>query len=80
MTSEIIHCVASVYASSYCQLEVQPYGYSHLYNKIFPQWLIDCQTKKYGAAKKGVPKQSRIKSSMWHLRWLVRTRADITVQ
>ena len=29
--------------------------------------------------KKGVVKQSRIKSIMWHLRWLVRTRADINL-
>ena len=30
-----------------------------------------------GLLKKGVAKQSRIKSIAWHLRWLVRTRADI---
>ena len=30
--------------------------------------------------KKGVAKQSRIKSIVWHLRWLVRTRADITLR
>ena len=30
-----------------------------------------------GLLKKGAAKQSRIKSIAWHLRWLVRTRADI---
>ena len=33
-----------------------------------------------GLLKKGVAKQSRIKSVAWHLRWLVRTRADIGLQ
>ena len=33
--------------------------------------------KQPGAVKKGTAKQSRIKSIAWHLRWLVRTRADI---
>ena len=30
--------------------------------------------------EKGAAKQSRIKSIAWHLRWLVRTRADIGLQ
>ena len=30
-----------------------------------------------GLLKKGAAKQSRIKSIAWHLRWLVRTRADL---
>ena len=30
--------------------------------------------------KKGVAKQSRIKSIVWHLRWLVRTKADISLR
>ena len=30
-----------------------------------------------GLLKKGAAKQSRIKSIAWHLRWLVRKRADI---
>ena len=30
-----------------------------------------------GLLKKGAAKQSKIKSIAWHLRWLVRTRADI---
>ena len=30
-----------------------------------------------GLLKKGAAKQSRIKNIAWHLRWLVRTRADI---
>ena len=33
-----------------------------------------------GLLKKGVAKQSRIKSIAWHLKWLVRTRADIGLQ
>ena len=33
-----------------------------------------------GLLKKGAAKQSRIKSTVWHLRWLVRTRADISLR
>ena len=33
-----------------------------------------------GLLKKDVAKQSRIKSIAWHLRWLERTRADISLQ
>ena len=33
-----------------------------------------------GLLKKGAAKQSRIKSIAWHLRWLVRPRADISLQ
>ena len=33
-----------------------------------------------GLLKKGVAKQSRIKSIVWHLRWFVRTRADISLR
>ena len=33
-----------------------------------------------GPLKKGAAKQSRIKRIIWHLRWLVRTRADISLQ
>ena len=32
-----------------------------------------------GLLKKGAAKQSRIKSIVWHLRWLVRTRANISL-
>ena len=32
-----------------------------------------------GLLKKGAAKQKRIKNIMWHLRWLVRTRADISL-
>ena len=32
-----------------------------------------------GLLKKGAAKQSRIKSIAWHLRWVVRTRADISL-
>ena len=34
-------------------------------------------TNSPGLLKKGEAKQSRIKSIAWHLRWIVRTRADI---
>ena len=33
-----------------------------------------------GLLKKGAAKQSRIKSIAWHLRWLVRTSADISLR
>ena len=33
-----------------------------------------------GLLKKGTAKQSRIKSIVWHLRWLLRTRADINLR
>ena len=33
-----------------------------------------------GLLKKGAAKQSRIKNIAWHLRWLVRTRADISLR
>ena len=36
--------------------------------------------KQPGAIKKGAAKQSRIKRIIWHLRWLVRTRADISLR
>ena len=35
---------------------------------------------KSGLLKKAQPKQSRMKSIMWHLRWLVRTRVNISLQ
>ena len=33
-----------------------------------------------GLLKKGAANQSRIKSIVWHLRWPVRTRADISLR
>ena len=33
-----------------------------------------------GLLKKGEAKQSRIKSIMWHLRWLIRKIADISLR
>ena len=65
------------------QFEVHPYVHSYLYYKYFSSgWLItkisDMLNKNSpGLLKKGAAKQSRIKSIAWHLRWLVRTRADI---
>ena len=42
--------------------------------------ILYAKQKQPGAVKKGAAKQSRIKNIMWHLRWLVRTRADIKLQ
>ena len=48
--------------------------------------MIDYKNKLYakqkqpGAIKKGAAKQSRIINIVWHLRWLVRTRGDISLQ
>ena len=36
--------------------------------------------KQPGAVKKGVAKQSRIKGIVRHLRWLVKTRADLSLR
>ena len=33
-----------------------------------------------GLLQKGVAKQSRIKGSIWHSRWLARTRDDISLR
>ena len=41
---------------------------------------IYAKQKQPGGVKKGAAKQSRIKSYMCYLRWLVRTRADISLQ
>ena len=41
---------------------------------------MNAKQKLPEAVKKGVVKQSGIKSIVWHLRWLVRTRADISLQ
>ena len=46
-----------------------------------PTYVYDILNKNsLGLLKKGAPKQSRIKSIAWHLRWLVRTRADISLR
>ena len=47
---------------------VDVFLYMHMLNK-----------NSLGLLKKGAAKQSRIKSIAWHLRWLVRTRADISL-
>ena len=41
---------------------------------------VYAKQKQPGAVKKGTAKQSRIKSIVWHLRWLVRARADISLR
>ena len=78
MTSELIHCMASVYDSSF-------YVHSYLHI-IFHQRLIDYKNKRYAkqkqpvAVKKDAAKQSGIKNIMCHLRWLIRTRPDISLR
>ena len=44
--------------------------------------IVYAKQKQPGAVKKGAAKQSsyRIKSVAWHLRWLIRTRADISLR
>ena len=42
-------------------------------------YIILRKQKQPEAVKKDVAKQSRIKSTAWHLIWLVRTRADISL-
>ena len=64
------------------QFEVHPYVYSYLYYK----WLIDYKISEMlnknslVLLKKGVAKQSRINSLVWHLKWFIRTRADIKLR
>ena len=41
---------------------------------------IYTKQKQPGAVKKGAAKQSRIQSITWHLRQVVRTRADINLR
>ena len=52
-----------------CMRKCNQYTYIHMLNK-----------NSLGLLKKGAAKQSRIKSIAWHLRWLVRTRADISLR
>ena len=40
---------------------------------------LKAKQNSLGLLKKGAPKHSRIKSIAWHLRWLVRTRTDISL-
>ena len=50
----------------------------HLYIvDVYIYIYIYAKQKQPGAVKKGAAKQSRI---AWHLRWLVRTRADISLR
>ena len=44
--------------------------------KSLGMYVIITNQKQPQAVKKGAAKQSRIKSIVWHLRWLVRTRVD----
>ena len=41
---------------------------------------IYAKQKSLGLLKKGAAKQNRIKSIAWHLRWLVRTKADVSLR
>ena len=52
------------------------YFYLHPYVHSYPCGGL----KQPGAVKKGAAKQSRIKRIISHLRWLVRTRAGISLQ
>ena len=45
-----------------------------------PQKISDMLKNSLGLLKEVVAEQSRIKRIIWHLRWLVRTRADISLQ
>ena len=47
---------------------------------IFSLCLLPAKQKHPGAVKKGAAKQSRINSIARHLRWLVKARADISLQ
>ena len=42
--------------------------------------ISNAKQKQPEAVKKGTSKQSRIKNIVWYLRWLVRTRADISLR
>ena len=54
--------------------------YKHYYIiNTFNLSIIDAKQKQPGAVKKGA-KQSRINNILWHLRWIVRTRADISLR
>ena len=53
----------------------------HGYEGILHRFsILNAKQKQPGAVKKGVAKQSRIKNIVWHLKWLVRTRADISLR
>ena len=69
----------------FCVLQVHPYEHSFLYTYFsssrFTTKISDMPNKNsLGLLKKGAAKQSRIKNIVWHLRWLVRTGADISLQ
>ena len=50
-------------------------------NQVFVSALVYMLSKNsLGLLKKGVAKQSRIEIITWHLIWLVRTRADISLR
>ena len=70
MSSEFIHCEA-------LNFYLHPYVHSYPCCGII---LSDMLKNSLGPLKKGAAKQSRIERIIWHLRWLVRTRADITLQ
>ena len=74
MTSEFIHCVA-------LHFYLHPYVHSYPCSGFILQNISDMLNKNsLGLLKKGEAKQSRIKRIIWHLRWLVRTRADISLR
>ena len=68
------------------QFEVHPYEHTYVINIsavgdcLQKLMIIMLNKNSLGLLKKGAAKQSRIKSIAWHLRWLVRTRADISLR
>ena len=59
---------------------------TYIYYKYFSSGRLLTKTNdmlnknSLGLLKKGAAKESRIKSIAWHLRWHVRTRADISLR
>ena len=74
MSSEFIQCVA-------LHFYLHPYVHSYPCNRFILLKISDMLNKNsLGPLKKGTAKQSRIKRIIWHLRWLVRARADISLR
>ena len=62
--------------------DTRTYPHESDFKKPGAHWLqtgVRLVYKQPGAVKKGMAKQSRNKSIVQHLRWLVRTRADISL-
>ena len=60
---------------------IHPYMHSYPCSGFIPQKISYMQNKNsLGPLKKGAAKQSRIKRIAWHLRWLISTSADTSLQ